>query len=128
MILYSVNKVSAQIGSIEIQQREKRGWLVGQFFPEESPFQDKNVEVYCKTLRKSEFADKLHYHPHGKEYLLLLEGKIKIQIGDEIVSLKKGDYVAMEANTKDKIIEFSEESVILGVRYPSIPDNKIFLE
>lgn len=121
-------KQSIKIGKLAIQQKEKRGWLVGQFFEANDPFHDDNVEIYLKTLNSSDFSDKLHYHPKGKEYLLVLKGKLQMQIGEEVVSLESGDYVAIFSGTKDKIVSFEENTQIVGVRYPSIPDNKVLLE
>jgi len=105
-----------------------RGWLVGQFFPEGDQFQDKNVEIYLKTLKSGDFEDKLHFHPKGKEYLLVLSGQLEMQVGEDTVTLSSGDYIAIHAGMKDKIISFEDETQILGVRYPSIPDNKVLLE
>lgn len=117
-----------KIGNIKHQQKDMRGWLVGQFFDKKSSFRDENVEIYCKVLNKKEFEDKLHYHPIGMEYLFVLKGNIKIQIGEKTYELNENDYVSMKANTNDKIVDFSQGTTIFGVRYPSIPNNKVFLE
>ncbi len=116
-----------KIGKIEKQQAEKRGWLVGQFM-DDPAFRDENVEIYYKTFPAGDAGDKLHYHPQGKEYLIVLSGKVRFQVGDEIVLLEQGDYISIPSGTQDKIIEVLEELSIIGVRYPSIPDNKVFIE
>lgn len=53
---------------------------------------------------------------------------MKMRIGDETLELNEGDYVAIQNNIPDKIEEVVEEITIVGVRYPSAPNNKILLE
>lgn len=60
--------------------------------------------------------------------MVLLKGRMRMRIGDETLELSKGDYVAIQNNIPDKIEEIIEEATIVGVRYPSIPNNKILLE
>lgn len=117
-----------EIGKVSEQQQSRKGWLVGQFFPDGNPFQDNNVEIYYKKFPKGDQTDRLHKHPHGKECLIVLQGKMKYRVGDEVLELETGDYVAVLGDTPDKIEEVIEDLTIIGVRYPSIPDNKVFLE
>jgi quercetin dioxygenase-like cupin family protein len=116
-----------KIGKIKTQMIEKRGWLVGQFM-DDSEFKDPNIEIYYKTFPVGDTSDKLHYHPQGKEYMIVLDGKAKFRIGEELLSLEQGDYIAIPSGTPDQIVEVLEEFTVMGVRYPSIPDNKIFIE
>jgi len=120
--------MSIEIGKVSTQRAEKRGWLVGQFFPEDSDFHDDNVEIYFKKLAKGDISDRLHKHPQGNEYLVVISGKLIYQLGEDEITLENGDYVAVPGDTPDKIIEVIEDTEILGVRYPSIPNNKVFLE
>ena len=105
-----------------------KGWLVGQFFPDDSPFQDKNVEIYYKNFPVGDIGDKLHVHPQGTEYLIVLSGKFKMRIGEDEVILEKDDYIKIPNGLPDKIIEVLEPTTIIGLRYPSVPNNKTFLE
>ncbi|MBI3289797.1 cupin domain-containing protein [Candidatus Microgenomates bacterium] len=116
------------IGKIIKQQKDLKGWLVGQFIADGSPFRDKNVEIYYKTFPVGDKSDKLHKHPHGREYLIVISGKAKMRVGDYIVELKQGDYVAVPNNTPDCLVKVEERLSIIGVRYPSVPNNKVFLE
>lgn len=115
-------------GNIEKQNKELKGWLVGQFFPDRSPFQDSDVEIYCKVLPVGYIGDKLHVHPVGKEYLVMAEGKMRMRIGGEEVLLKKGDYIVIPSNVPDKVLEVLEPTTMFGVRCPSVPNNKTLLE
>lgn len=116
-----------KIGKVRKQLAEKRGWLVGQFM-DEPEFKDEKVEIYYKTFPKGDIGDKLHYHPHGKEYMIVLGGKVKFRISDEVIILEEGDYIAIPNNIRDQILEVLEELTIMGVRYPSLPDNKVFIK
>ncbi len=122
------NTSTIEIGKVSVQQKTMRGWLVGQFFPDGSSFKDDNVEIYCKTFKTGVTPDKLHKHPKGKEYMVVIKGHMVFRIGDEIFELKDGDYIAVPEGSPEKIIEVKTELTILGVRYPSIPENKVLLE
>jgi len=116
-----------KIGKIKTQIAEKRGWLVGQFM-DESEFKDQNIEIYYKTFSVGDTSDKLHYHPQGKEYMIVLAGKARFRIGDEVLSLEEGDYIAIPNGIPDQIVEVLEKFTVIGVRNPSVPNNKVFIE
>ena len=117
-----------KIGRINKQQQTMRGWLTGQFFPKGSPFKDDNVEICCKTLPIGDPSDKLHQHPYGKEYLVVVKGRAIIQVGGQQFEIKEGDYLAIPANTPEKMVKVIEEITFFGIRCPSVPDNKTLLE
>lgn len=117
-----------EIGKVAVQQQNSRGWLVGQFFPDGSSFQDKNVEIYFKTFPVGDTSDKLHTHPQGREYLIVLSGQARVSVDGEVITLSSGDYIAIPNGVPDQIVEVLEEFNIVGVRYPSVPNNKIILE
>lgn len=114
-----------QIGNIGEQQKNKRGWLVGQFM--EGDFRDDNVEICCKTIAVGDKSDKLHKHPGTKEYMVVLKGRATMRVGDEIFEIKKGDYFTIDGNICDQLIEVREELTFLTVRNPSVAGNKVFV-
>ncbi len=119
--------MSVNIGKVSDQQVKMNGWLVGSFI-KDSDFNDKNVEICYKVLKEETFADRLHKHPKGKEYIIIISGELTIQVGTEIVNLKSGDYITIPANTPDKIEKIINEVSLICVRYPSVPNNKVFLD
>jgi len=128
--LYSILRymqTKVQVGKIRIQQEKMRGWLVGQFMPDGS-YKDENVEIYYKSFPVGKVDDKPHYHPKGKEYLVVVSGRVRMQIGDEVVELITGDYVAIPGGVADCLIEVLEPLTIMGVRYPSVEENKVMVE
>jgi len=114
------------VGNINQQQVAKRGWLVGQFM-EDGPFKDDNVEICYKTFTVGDPGDKLHQHPVGREYVIVLQGRAKFRVGDDVLEIKKGDYLTIPPGTPDQLIEIIEELTIVAVRTPSVPNNKVFL-
>lgn len=117
---------SKVIGSIEKQQRDKRGWLVGQFM--NPPFWNDKVEIYYKTFPVGDPGDALHKHPVGTEYMVVVGGRARPRLGKEVFEIKQGDYLAIPANTVDQLVEVLEELTIIGVRTPSIPNDKQVIE
>lgn len=117
--------MSITIGKIKTQQKNLRGWLVGQFIQGE--FHDDNVEIFCKEFLPGDTSDKLHYHPIGTEYLIVIKGKIKFKLGQETIILKSGDYIKISNQIQDQILEVLTKTTLLGLRYPSVPNNKVFV-
>lgn len=115
------------IGKINVQQKNKRGWLVGQFIEEES-FRDTTVEICCKIFPVGKSKEKFHKHPTGKEYVIIMKGRGLFRVGEEIVELNEGDYYAISAETVEGVVEIFEEVTLIGIRYPSIPGNKVIIE
>jgi hypothetical protein len=97
-----------------------RGWLLGHFMPEHDIRHSTDVEI------------KWGAHPRGDEraawvtgetrtaLIVLVSGRFRINFRDRGVLLAQpGDYVVFSLVDHSWYAE--EESVILGVRWPSIP-------
>lgn len=116
-----------EIGNVKKQQETMRGWLCGQFFPTGSPFHDTQLEMYCKELPVGDPGDKLHSHPFGNEYMVVMKGRLRVRIQEEILELVAGDYIATPQGTPEQILEVFEPTTIVGCHYPSVPNNKEFI-
>ena len=53
----------------------------------------------------------LHYHNEFSEYYEVLEGELKMQVGNEIKTLQKGDYLLVPANMVHKYFNESDRDV-----------------
>jgi mannose-6-phosphate isomerase-like protein (cupin superfamily) len=53
----------------------------------------------------------LHYHYEFSEYYEVLEGELKMQIGKEIKTLRKGDYVLIPIKTNHRYFNDSDSEV-----------------
>ncbi len=45
---------------------------------------------------------RLHQHPDAEHSLMLLEGKVRVQVGEEFVVMEKGDYISIPAGVPHK--------------------------
>jgi hypothetical protein len=97
-----------------------RGWLLGHFMPDDDPRHSTDVEV------------KWGHHPRGEErpqwvtgetrtaLIIGVSGRFRLNFPDRSVLLaRQGDYVIF-ANV-DHSWHAEEESIIISVRWPSIP-------
>jgi len=107
-------------GSAADDAPHNRGWLVGHFMPDGDLRHSIGVEI------------KWGAHPRGDEranwvtgetrtaLIVLVRGRFRIHFRDRSVLLaRQGDYVVFSGVDHSWLAE--EETVILGVRWPSIP-------
>jgi len=118
--------VKTVIGHIA-DQAQMRGWLCGQFFPKDSPFCVKDIEVYVKDFPQGTDFDQPHYHPHGYELVIILSGRMRVRLNNEVFEVKSGDYFIIPGRTNEHFEEAYEPVRAIGIRTPSLPDNKIML-
>lgn len=102
------------------------GWLCGQFFPDGSVQKNDHLEVKYENLKPGDIYPP-HYHPRGTEVCVVIKGKIKWQLEAETFILEDGDFIFMENNVKEAILEVLEPSTTMSIRTPSVPGNKINL-
>lgn len=107
-------------GSAPHDAADNRGWLLGHFMPEDDLRHSTDVEI------------KWGFHPQGDErakwvtaetrtaLIVLVSGRFRLNFRDRSVLLaERGDYVVFSGVDHSWYAE--EESIILGVRWPSIP-------
>lgn len=107
-------------GSAAQDALDNRGWLLGHFMPDEDLRHSTDVEI------------KWGVHPRGDEraqwvtgetrstVIVLVSGRFRLNFRDRSVLLaQQGDYVVFSGVDHSWYAE--EESIILGVRWPSIP-------
>jgi hypothetical protein len=108
------------VGSATADAPANRGWLLGHFMPAGDVRHSTDVEI------------KWGAHPAGDEraawvtgetrtaLIVLVSGRFRIEFRDRSVVLREpGDYVVFDGVDHSWYAE--EESVILGVRWPSVP-------
>jgi len=107
-------------GSADQDASSNRGWLLGHFMPDDDPRHSTDVEI------------KWGAHPVGEEraewvtaetrtaLIILVKGRFRIDFRDRSVLLaEQGDYVVFAGVDHSWCAE--EESIIVGVRWPSVP-------
>jgi len=103
--------------------KETRGWICGHFIPEGI---QKNSELEIKyEVLKQGATSSPHYHPQGTEVFIVVKGKLKFQLDGEEVTLNDGDFVFMQSNVTEALLEVYEPTTLVSIRTPSIPNNKI---
>ncbi|HVB43145.1 MAG TPA: signal peptidase I [Streptosporangiaceae bacterium] len=108
------------VGSADADARGNRGWLLGHFMPADDVRNSSDVEI------------KWGMHPRGDEraqwvtgetrtaLIVLISGRFRLDFPDRSVVLAdQGDYVVFDGVEHSWYAE--EESVVLGVRWPSVP-------
>ena len=115
------------IGNIskEIIDGPMRGWICGHFYPRESPFHRKDIEICLKKLPLDKKEDE-HFHLCNFEFLIVLDGEVEYNISGKSHILGPGSFYILEAKETEHIVKVIKETTILAVRLPSIPNNKIF--
>ena len=110
--------------SREIMEGPMRGWLCGHFYPRDSIFHRKDIEICVKKLTIGTTEDE-HFHLCSFEFLIVLEGSVEYKIDGKNHLLTSGSYYMLEPGDTEFIVRVIEESTILAIRLPSIPNNKI---
>ena len=110
--------------SNEIINGPMRGWLCGHFYPRDSVFHRKDIEICIKKLPLDLVEDE-HFHLCSFEFLIVLNGKVQYNIDGNIHTLEPGMFYMLEPGETEHIVNVIEECTILAIRLPSIPNNKI---
>ncbi len=103
---------------------ETRGWLCGQFFPNDSIQKNSDLEVKYDLLKPGDTYTS-HHHPYGTEVCIVVKGKLKWRLDGTEYILSDGDFVFLKNNVTEEILEVYEPTTTISVRTPSVPNNKI---
>lgn len=97
-----------------------RGWIIGNFDP--SILKTDQFEVAVISHHKDEVIP-IHYHNDVEEYNVLITGKMIVNNQE----LSDGDIFILE---KKEIVDVKvlEDSKVLCVKIPSIPEDKICIK
>lgn len=83
--------------------RTDRGYFMMPFAPE---FKNKQMQPFLFVARKGEV--KTHHLSHdGEEFIYVLKGQMKFQVGDTEYSLKEGDSLYFNSLEKHQVIPIS---------------------
>ncbi|MDX6740015.1 signal peptidase I [Actinocorallia sp. A-T 12471] len=113
------------VGNANVDALAERGWLLGHFMPDGDARHSTDVEI------------KWGVHPPGDEraewvrgerrtaLLVLISGRFRVEVpGRSVLLEKQGDYVVWGHGVDHSWIA-EEESVVLTVRWPSVPGYKV---
>lgn len=91
--------------------RTDRGYCMAPFAPE---FKNKQMQPFLFVARKGEV--KTHHLTHdGEEFIYVLEGQMKFQVGDTEYSMKAGDGLYFNSLEKHQVIPVTETVKYLDI-------------
>ncbi len=97
-----------------------RGWLLGHFMPAGDPRRSADVEVKWGVHPLGEGRAEWVTGERRTALIVLVSGRFRVDFPDRSVALaNQGDYVVFQGISHSWMAE--EESVIVGVRWPSVP-------
>ncbi len=98
-----------------------RGWLLGHFKPEDDPRHSTDVEIKWGTHPPGDERAEWAVGEKRTALLVLISGRFRLKFptGD-VVLHEQGDYVLWGPGTDHSWVA-EEESVVMTVRWPSIP-------
>ena len=112
--------------SKEMINGDMRGWICGHFYPRGSVFNRNDIEICFKILPVGQ-EEKLHHHLCSFEFLLVLSGKVEYEFEGDYHILTPGMFYILHPGNTERIVKVHEETAIIAVRLPSVPQNKIFV-
>lgn len=60
----------------------------------------------------------MHKHPDAAHSLMVIDGKVKVQIGKEFFEIAKGDFVSIPANVPHKYWSLTKTSTLVSMDAP----------
>lgn len=108
------------VGSAPADASKNRGWLLGHFMPPGDPRHSEAVEIKWGAHARGDRRAQWVTGEIRTAMIVLVSGRFRIEFRDRSVLLAKpGDYVVFDR--VDHTWHAEQESVILGVRWPSVP-------
>ncbi len=87
---------------------------------------DKTIRINLVEM-KGEL--KKHKHPDAEHSLIVIKGKVKVLVGDEVFILKQGDFISIPKNMPHKYWTISKKALLASMDAPYYdPKKTIYLE
>src|ERR1022692_5301243 len=111
---------SVYTGNAAADAPANRGWLLGHFMPEQDVRHSEDVEIKWGVHPRGDRRAQWVTGEQRTAMIVLVNGRFRIELPERSVLLAEpGDYVVFRGVDHSWMPE--EESVVLGVRWPSIP-------
>lgn len=114
-----------ETGNVAREPNGERGWIMGAFMPESSPFFTRDFEVGLVRLQRGDAKPVAAANAKATTLTILIHGVHRLIFpGRETVVLsREGDYVLYGPGVMHRW-EAVEDSLVLTVRWPSIPTDQ----
>lgn len=111
-------------GNFNGESNNHRGWIMGHFMEDMSPFKTENVEIKWGIHKAGKSKEVIAQNTKSHSLGILIRGKFTFVFKTQNVTLvKEGDYVFFPSGTPHSWIA-DEDCLILTVRWPSIPNDQ----
>ena len=109
-------------GNAAQEGKDRRGWLIGHFIEDADDIRaTKDVEIKWGVHPAGEERAAWSTDEYRTTVIILVEGRFRLNLpGESIVLNAQGDYVMWGAGT-DHSWRAEEDSVVITVRWPSVP-------
>jgi quercetin dioxygenase-like cupin family protein len=109
-------------GNANDASRDTRGWFLGHFMPGEgNPLRNSGIEVKWFTHAKGETRSEWSPPSEVRTLNILIRGRFLLLFADhEVLLEKEGDFVLFGPHIAHSF-RCEQESLVLTVRWPSIP-------
>jgi len=109
------------VGKADVDAPGERGWLLGHFRPPDDPRHSTDVEIKWGRHPKGDRRAQWVTGDERTALLMLISGRFHVELPDrDVVLTEPGDYVIWGKGV-DHSWFAAEESVVLTVRWPSVP-------
>lgn len=108
------------VGNAAVDGPTDRGWLLGHFRPAGDPRHSEDVEIKWGMHAPGEQRAQWVSGEKRSALLILISGRFRVELtGRSVLLAKPGDYVVFHG--VDHSWRAEEESVLMTVRWPSVP-------
>ncbi len=113
------------VGNADVDGAADAGWLLGHFRPPGDPRHSADVEIKWGVHAPGDERAQWVRGEARTALLVLISGRFRVELpGRSVLLSKRGDYVVWGRGV-DHSWRAEEESVVLTVRWPSIPGYKV---
>ena len=108
------------LGNATVDARADRGWLLGHFMPAADLRHSEDVEIKWGIHARGDRRARWVTDEKRTAVLILISGRFRVELpGRNVLLARQGDYVVFRGIGHSWLAE--EESVVISVRWPSIP-------
>jgi hypothetical protein len=113
------------VGNANVDAATDHGWLLGHFKPFGDPRHSDGVEIKWGTHSPGDERAEWVRGEERTALLILISGRFRVELpGRSVLLAERGDYVVWGKGV-DHSWHAEEESVVLTVRWPSVPGYKV---
>ncbi|GAB2864092.1 hypothetical protein GCM10022221_75210 [Actinocorallia aurea] len=113
------------VGNAGVDAPAERGWLMGHFMPEGDARHSTDVEIKWGVHEPGDERAEWVRGESRTALLVLISGRFRVEVpGRSVLLEKQGDYIVWGKGVDHSWVA-EEASVVLTVRWPSVPGYKV---